>query len=83
MIILIFRKYYENPFKALKDLNDLYNKHNKFKSRAIKNQISYTKKKEYKKIIEEEKNKDELDTVPKNQKVFRRRDIRKLNIMYG
>ena len=79
---IILNIYYENPFKALKDLNDLYNKHNKFTSRAIKNQISYTKKKEYKKIIEEEKNKDELDTVPKNQKVFRRRDIRKLNIMY-
>ena len=67
----IFCVYYENPINALKDLNDLYNKHHKFISHVIKNQMNYTNKKENQKIIEEEKNKDELDIVPKNQKVFK------------
>ena len=79
---IILNIYIENPFKALEDLNKLYAKHQKIAIQAIKNQMNYISKKKNQKIIQEEKNKDELDMVPKNLKVFKKTDIRKLNIMY-
>ena len=79
---IILNIYIENPLKAIKELNDLYGKHHKFIERVLKNQTSTYNKKQNQKIIEEEKNKDELDMVPTTQKIFKKEDIRKLNILY-
>ena len=81
---IILKIYAEAPFKAIKNLNSLYNKYQKFKINQNKTNINNMAKKGYnfKKIIEEENKKDELDIVPINQRIFKVSDIRKLDIIY-
>ena len=79
---IILNIYIENPLKAIKELNDLYGRHHKFVGRVIEGRMNTYSKKQNQKILEEEKNKDELDMVPNTQQIFKRKDIRKLNILY-
>ena len=79
---IILNIYAANPLKAMQNLNSLYNKYQKVKTCPSKVNTHKITKKDYKKFIEKENKKDELDMVPINQRIFKIDDIRKLNIIY-
>jgi hypothetical protein len=78
----ILNIYSDDSIKAIQELCSLYNKYYKYKAKDNRNYSYKIIKKDYKKIIEKEDKKDDLDTVPINQRIFKKEDIRKLNIMY-
>ena len=73
----ILEFYNEDPLKAIKNLNELYQK---FLNSKNKNNIIDINKKKYNNSEENKKN--ELDTVPNNQKIFNRKDVRNLGITF-
>ena len=79
---IILNIYAANPLKIMQNLNSLYNKYQKVKTCPSKINTHNINKKDYKKFIEKENKKDELDMVPINQRIFKIDDIRKLNIIY-
>ena len=79
---IVLKIYIENPVKVIQNINSLYNNYQKIVNKKTKKDINNINNKEGKKNIEKENKKDELDTVPINQRIFTRNDIRKLNIIY-
>jgi len=73
----ILEFYNEDPLKAIKNLNELYQK---FLNSKNKNNIIDINKKKYNNSEENKKN--ELDNVPNNQKIFSRKDVRNLGITF-
>ena len=82
---IILKIYSDNPLKAIQSLSSLYNRYQKYTvtQKIINiNNINNITNKNYKKIIEEENKKDELDIVPINQRIFKQNDLRKLYILF-
>ena len=75
----IIQFYNSDPIKNVQNLNALYNNYQQFLTTKNRNS-SETYKKNYKKIDEEKKN--ELDNVPKNQRIIKRQDIKILGITF-
>ena len=73
----ILEFYNEDPLKAIKNLNEIYQK---FLNLKNKNNAIDINKKKFKNS--EENKKYELDTVPKNQRIFRKKDARNLGISF-
>jgi len=71
----ILEFYNEDPLKAIKNLNEIYQK---FLNSKNKNNVININKKKYKNSEENKKN--ELDNVPNNQKIFSKKDIKSLGI---
>ena len=79
---IILEIYTGNQTQAVKNLTELYNNYQKYTIEQNKININNMSKQDYKKLLEEEFKKDELDTVPKNQRIYKTKDLRKLYIMY-
>ena len=77
----ILQFYNSDPVKAVQNLNSLYNDYQQFLTSKNKNNAIDMNKKNYKKIIEEDK-KNELDNVPKNQRIITRKDVKSLGITF-
>ena len=77
----ILQFYDSDPIMAVQNLNSIYSKYQKFLTQKNKNKASVKKKKNYKEIIDENK-KNELDDIPKNQRILTRKDIKNLNITF-
>ena len=77
----ILQFYNSDPVKAVQNLNTLYNDYQQFLTSKNKNNAIDMNKKNYKKIIEEDK-KNELDNVPKNQRIITRKDVKSLGITF-
>ena len=73
----ILEFYNEDPLKAIKNLNEIYQQFLSSKIRNISNDIN---KKKFKNSEENKKN--ELDNIPKNQRIFSKKDLRNLGITF-
>ena len=79
---IIIQIYNGNPVKAVQNLTNLYYNHQQYLNaqNKIKNKGNEFNKKSYKKISNSENEKSEMDNIPKNQRLVRRKDIKSLNI---
>ena len=75
---IILEFYNDNPINAIQNLNKIYNNYQQYLNSKNKNKSIDMNKKNYKKILEE----NELDNIPKNQRILSRNNIRKLNITF-
>ena len=76
-------KFYDSdPIKAVQNLNSIYANYQQFLASKNKNHPAEGNKRNYKKIIEEENKKNELDHIPKNQRILTRKDIKSLDITF-
>ena len=76
----ILQFYNHDPVKAVQNLNVIYNEYQQFLAKN-KNKTNDMNKKNYKKIIEEDK-RNELDNIPKNQRIINRKDIKSIGITF-
>ena len=70
--------YKGNPLDAIQNINKIYNNYQQYLNSKNKNKTNEMNKKNYKKILEE----NELDHIPKNQRILTRKNIAKLNITF-
>ena len=79
---IILHIYNGNPIKAVQNLTNLYNNYQQYLNaqNKIRNKGKEINKKSYKKISNSENEKNEMDNVPKNQRLVRKKDIKNLNI---
>jgi len=75
---IILEFYNEDPLKAIKNLNGIYQKFLSSKNKI--NTIIDINKKKYK--YSEENKKNELDNVPNNQRILSKKDVRNLGITF-
>ena len=73
----ILQFYNSDPVKGVQNLNSLYSNYQQYLSLKNKN-TSEMNKKNYKKIEENKKN--ELDDIPKNQRIVTKKDVKSLGI---
>ena len=76
--IMEFHNY--DPIKEVQKLNSLYNNYQQFLTSKNKNKNSEMNRKNYKKIEEDKQN--ELDNIPKSQRIISRKDIVSLGITF-
>ena len=79
--LLDFNNY--DPIETMKNLNNLYINYQQFLTTKNKNKnnVNLMNKKNYKKIMEENK-KNELDDIPKNQRIMSKEEVKDLGITY-
>jgi hypothetical protein len=75
---IILEFYKENPIDAIQNIYKIYNNYQQYLNYKNKNKANEMNKKNYKQILEE----NELDHVPKNQRILTRKNILKLNITF-
>jgi len=75
--LLEFNNY--DPIEAMKNLNNLYFNYQQFLTTKNKNNVM--KKKNYKKMMDENK-RNELDDIPKNQRIMSKEEVKELGITY-
>ena len=78
----ILQIYNGDPVKAVQNLTSLYNKYQQYLTEQNKNTANDMYKKSYKKISNNENKKNEMDNIPKNQRIVNRNDIRNLYITF-
>jgi len=78
----ILQIYNGDPVKAVQNLTSLYNKYQQYLAEQNKNNANDMYKKSYKKISNNENKKNELDNIPKNQRIVNRSDITNLYITF-
>ena len=79
---IIIQIYNGNPVKAVQNLTNLYNNYQQYlnSQNKIKNKGNEMNKISYKKISNNQNEKSEMDNIPKNQRLLRKKDIKNLNI---
>ena len=77
-ILLIYKV---APTKCVQNLNNIYNNYRQYLSSKNKNNAIEMNKKNYKKIINDNK-KNELDNIPKNQRILNRKGVKTLGITF-
>ena len=70
-----------DPIEVMKKLNNLYINYQQFLTTKNKNKNMKISKKNYKKMIDENK-KNELDDIPKNQRIMSKEEVKELGITY-
>jgi len=70
-----------DPIETMKNLNNLYINYQQFLTTKNKNNANVMHKKNYKKIMDENK-KNELDDIPKNQRIMSKEEVKELGITY-
>ena len=70
--------YKGNPIDAIQNINKIYNNYQQYLNSKNRNKANEMNKKNYKKILEE----NEIDHVPKNQRILTKNNISKLNITF-
>ena len=78
----ILQIYNGDPVKAVQNLTSLYSKYQQYLTEQNKNNANDMYKKSYKKISNNENKKNEMDNIPKNQRIVNRNDIRNLYITF-
>ena len=76
----ILQFYNSDPIKSINNLNLIYNKYQQFINAKNKNNSSEMNKKKNKKL--EEDKKSQLDSVPKNQRLITRKDVKFLGLTF-
>ena len=75
----ILQFYISDPVKGVQNLNSLYSNYQQYLSTKNKN-LSEMNKKGYKKIEENKKN--ELDDIPKNQRIINKKEAKSLGMIF-
>ena len=75
--LLEFNNY--DPIKTIKNLNNLYTNYQQFLSAKNKNKVNAMNKKNGKKMMDENK-RNELDDIPKNQRIMSKEEVKELGI---
>jgi len=75
---IVLEFYNENPIDAIQNINKIYNNYQQYLNSKNKNKANNTNKKNYKKPLEE----NELEHIPKTQRILTRNNIKKLNITF-
>ena len=75
---IVLEFYKGNPIDAIQNINKIYNNYQQYLNSKNKNKANEINKKNYKKILEE----NELDHVPKIQRILTKNNIAKLNITF-
>jgi len=70
-----------DPIEAMKNLNNLYINYQQFLTTKNKNNSNAMNKKNYKKIMDENK-KNEFDDIPKNKRIMSKEEVKELGITY-
>ena len=68
-----------DPIKGVKNLNNVYSDYQAYLTTKNKNNVADANKKNYKKLINDNK-KNELDNIPKNERIMTKKDIIALGI---
>ena len=76
---MLLEFYSTEPTKEIQKLNNLYGNYQQYLTIRNKNNAIDLNKKNYKKIMEDNK-KNELDNIPKNQIIITRKDVKSLGI---
>ena len=81
---IILHIYNGNPIKAVQNLTNLYNNYQQYLNaqNKIRNKGKEINKKSYKKISNSENEKNEMDNVPKNQRLVRKKDNQFLILIF-
>ena len=77
---IILEIYKDDPIKAIQNLTVIYNKYQKYLKEKNKNKFIYLSKKSYKKNSNFENKKNELDNIPKNQRLVSGKDLLNLKL---
>ena len=77
----ILQFYNFDPIKSVQNLNSIYGGYQQYLTLKNKNNAIDANKKNYVKIIENDK-KNELDNIPNNQSIINRTDVRSLGITF-
>ena len=77
----ILQFYKTSATKTVQKLNDIYNKYQHYLTSKKKSNANDMNKKNYKKIADNN-NKNELDDIPKNQRIITRKDVKSLGITF-
>ena len=77
----LLKIYEEDPIKCVKNINKIYNKYQQYLTVRNKNNINQMNKRGYKKIINNENKKSEMQNIPKNQRIVSKKDIRNLHLI--
>ena len=77
----ILQLYKVEPTKCVNNLNLIYNNYHQYLNSKNKNNSSETNKKNYKKMSNDDK-KNELDNIPKNQRIIQRKDVKSLGLTF-
>jgi hypothetical protein len=70
-----------DPIKGVQNLNNIYSDYQAYLITKNKNNVSDAKKKNYKKLINDNK-KNELDNIPKNERIMTKKDVIALGITF-
>jgi len=76
----ILQFYNGDPLKAVINLNGIYSKYEQFMKTKNKN-LNENSQKKYKNYLDKDK-KNELDSVPKNQRIINKDDVKRLGISF-
>ena len=79
----ILQIYNGDPVKAVQKLNNIYSDYQQYLITKNKNNLAELNKKGYKKIPNNENKKDEMNNIPKNQRIVTKKDIRNFHIIYN
>ena len=81
---IILQIYNGDPVKAVQDLNQLYSEYQQKLMLKNKNNANELNKKGSKKIVNNiENKKNEMNNIPKNQRIVTKKDIRNFHIIYN
>ena len=78
----ILKIYKEDPIKCVKNLNNIYNNYQQYITAKNKSNLNEMIKKGYKKFSIHENKKNEMDDIPKNQRIVTKKDIKNLHITF-
>ena len=77
----LLKIYKEDPVKCVRNINKIYNKYQQYLTAQNKNNMNEMNKRGYKKMINNENKKSEMDNIPKNQRIVSKKDIRNLHLI--
>ena len=77
----ILNFYKSDPAKSVQNLNNLYNNYQQYLTITNKNKVADMNKKTYKKFMENNKI-NELDDVPKNQRIMNLKDVKDTGLTF-
>ena len=77
---IILKLYAGSPVKAIKNINIIYSKYYKYILKKNKNETKELSSKAYAKL-DKEKNKSEMDNIPKNQRIVNLSQIKNMNLV--
>ena len=78
---IILQLYKGDPLQAVQKLNIIYNEYQQHLTTKNKNEAIEMSRKGYRKNSEDETKKDEIDNIPKNQRIINKKEIRDLNVV--